>query len=172
MSVLLPNTRLGVRHRLNAPETNSHGERMQAGWGNIEALLPGRTKQNADGTWALGVDPELWPVRAEDLVISETGESWLVQTSALLTNNHDSTVDWVRVQGLHRGNGGTEPGGAWFVARYTDHVTPAPPGDDPVSPQPGLWTGNGPPPIYDFGANPGDEYIDLVSGVVYELGAT
>lgn len=169
--MILPNATLTVRRIVDNPGTNAHGERVPAQWGMIEAFYPGRTKERADGGWALGVDPHLWPVRAGDLVISDDGRSWLTRTSNLITNSYDSTVDWVRVDALHRGNGGTEPGGAWFVARYTDHVEPSP-GGDLTSPQPGLWTGTGPPPATDFGAEPGDEYIDLISGVVYRLGGT
>lgn len=169
--MILPNAALTVRRLADNPAVNAHGERMPDRYGAVEGFYPGRAHERADGGWAVGVDPHLWPIRAGDLILADDGRSWLVRTSNLIQNNYDSTVDWVRVDALHRGNGGTEPGGAWFVARYTDHVEPAPDGDL-TSPQPGLWTGTGPPPATDFGAKVGDEYVDLVSGVVYRLGGT
>lgn len=169
MTVLLPNASLTVRRVTDGGSVNAHGERVEPVYGMVEGFYPGRTNERAEGTWSLGVDPRLWPVRQHDLVISDDGRSWLVRSADLITNNYDSRVDWVRVDALHRGNGGTEPGGAWFVARYTDHVEPVPPDGPPASPQPGLWTGNGPPPATSFGANPGDEYVDLLSGTVYRL---
>jgi hypothetical protein len=169
VSVLLTNASLTVRRVTDNAARNAHGERTGPVYGMVEGFYPGRVSERPDGGWGLGVDPRLWPVRRDDLVIGDDGRSWLVRSADLITNNYDSRVDWVRVDALHRGNGGTEPGGAWFVARYTDHVEPVPPDGPPTSPQPGLWTGNGPPTSVDFGANEGDEYIDLLSGTVYRL---
>ena len=172
MTVLLPNTRLGLRRRVIEEARNSHGERVPAGWGQVVGLYDGRTNETAEGTWALGLDPALWPVRKDDLVIAPSGAMWLVQTADLIQNNYDSYVDWVRVSGLLRSLGGTEPGGAWFVARYTpglDDTIPDPQGE-PILTQPGLWTGTGPPPATPFGAETGDEYLDLSTGFIYRLG--
>lgn len=171
MSILLPNALLGVRRRVDGTR-NSHGELVAAGWGTFIGPYNGRTNEKSDGTWALGLDPALWPVRKDDLVINLTGGSWLVQTSDLIRLNiPDSHVDWVRVSGLQRVVGGTEPGGSWFVARYTDGVeTPpvVPPG--PVY-EAGVWTGYGPPPAMggDFTPVTGDEYVDLATGLIYVL---
>ncbi len=173
MSVLLPNTTLGVRRRVEGAR-NSHGERMPAGWGEVVGPQPGRTREQADATWSLGVDPALWPVRQGDLVIATDGGSWLVTSANLIQNNFDHRVDWVRVIAAHRTNGSTEPGGAWFVARYEDYVEPPPP--DPTAPPSrdaaGLWTGWGPPPAVspDFWPQVGDEYLDLYTGTIYRLG--
>jgi hypothetical protein len=171
VTVLLPNDVLGIRRRVEG-ETNSHGERMAAGWGPFLGPYDGRTNERADGTWALGVDPALWPVRVGDLVISARGGSWLVQAADLIQNNYDSMVDWVRVTGAHRTVGGTEPGGAWFVARYTDYIEPPPPYVGPPVYQSGLWTGHGTPPepSADFAPAEGDEYVDLDTGFIYTLG--
>lgn len=172
MSVLLPNARLGVRRRQEGAR-NAHGERMAAGWGSFEGPYDGRINETAGGTWNLGVDPALWPVRQGDLVIALTGGSWLVQTADLIQNNYDSTVDWVRVSALHRAVGGTEPGGAWFVARYTNYVEPPPPTPSGPVYEAGVWTGTGPPPAPggDFLPQTGDEYVDLNTGLVYVLEA-
>lgn len=172
MSVLLPNARLGLRRRINEQVRNEHGERVAAGWGGVVGLFDGRLNETAGGTWNLGLDPALWPVRQGDLAISSDGAAWVIQTADLIQNNYDSTVDWVRATALRRSAGGTEPGGAWFVARYADDLGPgeeADPSRPPVL-NAGLWTGYGPPPDADFGAKPGDEYMDLLSGTVYRLG--
>lgn len=171
MSVRLPNARLGVRRRVEGAR-NSHGEAMAAGWGTFDGPYDGRVNEKPDGTWALGLDRALWPIRKDDLVINLTGGSWLVQTSDLITLNiPDSHVDWVRVSGLHRSAQGTEPGGAWFVARYTDYVEPPPPTPSGPVYEAGVWTGYGPPPAAggDFQPEAGDEYVDLLTGLVYVL---
>lgn len=173
MVVLLPNTRLGLRRRADAEERNSHGERVPVGWGGLVngALFEGRTKEQTDGTWTLGLDPSLHPVRQGDMVISEDGDAWIVTVAALLTNNYDSSVNWIRTTAQKMSAGGTEPGGQWFVARYADSVNPEVPDPDgvPTWSEAGLWTGYGPPPDADFGADVGDEYLDLLSGTVYQL---
>jgi hypothetical protein len=167
----MPNANLGVRRRA-ATARDAHGAPLPGVWGAVVGLLAGRVNERADGSWALGLDPSLWPVRVDDLVISDAGASWLVQTADLIRNNLDPSVDWVRVSAQTRTAGGTVPGGAWFVARYVDYAEPAPPeGGEPRLLEAGLWTGYGPPPTYDFGAQPGDEYIDLSTGVVYRLDA-
>lgn len=173
MSVWLPNTQLGLRRRVEAPR-NAHGQRMPDGWGQFLGPHDGRTKENADGSWNLGVDPDLWPVRQGDLIISTGGGSWLVQTAAVLRNNYDPTVDWVRATGLHRTTDGTEPGGPWYVGRFTDYAEPPPPTPGPPVYEAGAWTGYGPPPeaSAEFAPEPGDEYIDLLTGLVYVFGAT
>ena len=100
------------------------------------------------------------------------GGSWLVTSADLIQNNYDSTVDWVRVTAMHRTYGGSEPGGAWFVGRYTDYVEPPPPDPAPPVFEAGLWTGYGPPPPPSGTFQPveGDEYVDLNTGFVYVLG--
>lgn len=175
MSVLLSNATLGVRRRVESGNRNEHGERILAGWGPVQGPAPGRVNERADGGWALGVDPGLWPIRQQDLIVATDGRSWLVNTADLIQNNFDHRVDWVRVDALQRSVGGTEPGGAWFVARYSDGVPGTPPGDPeapPVQAQTNLWTGYGPPPTTPFGAAVGDEYMDLNTGIVYRLGGT
>lgn len=172
MSVLLPNATLGVRRRIDTPGRNAYGERLAAGWGEVVGPHDGRTNERADGGWNLGVDPACWPIRQGDLVVGLDGGSWLVETADLVQNNYDSRVDWVRITAQRRTAGGTLPGGAWFVARYLPTLDPEPP-QDPDAPylrEPGLWVGHGPPPAYDFGARPGDEYLDLSTGTVYHLG--
>lgn len=167
----MPNTRLGLRRRVEGV-LNAHGERTSGGWGPLSTLEPGLASEQADSSWRLGLDPALWPVRQKDLIVSEDGQSWLVDTSDLLTNSFDSTVNWVRCTASARRNGSTLPADGWFVARYTELVEPTPPDPDgpPLRDAAGLWTGYGPPPTADFGAQEGDEYIDLVTGVVYRLG--
>lgn len=169
VSVLLPNATLGLRRRDAAPGRDSRGGRLPAGWGAVVGLYDGRTKENTDGTWSLGLDPALWPVRMDDMVIDTTGRSWLVRSADFLRNNVDPVVDWVRVSANLRADGGTTPGGGWFVARHADYVSPdlPAPGAPPQRLAPGLYAGNG-PPAAGFG-EPDDEYVDLATGVVYQL---
>lgn len=170
MTVLLPNARLGLRRRVDGTR-NAHGERTPAGWGDITGPYDGRVNEQAGGTWALGLDPRLWPVRANDIAIAGTGQSWLITGADLIQNNYDATVDWIRATALHRTDGGTEPGGVWFVARYTTFANPVP---DAGAPAPrkesaALWVGYGPPPAPSplFTPEPYEEYLDLTTGTIY-----
>jgi hypothetical protein len=164
VSVLLPNATLGVRRRLDAGR-DAHGAPKPGGWGAVTGPHPGLAEENPDALWVLGLDPVLWPVRQGDMVIDTvTGAAWLIDTADLLTHPVDPTVNWIRTTGRQRSAGGTEPGGPWFVARY---VPDAPP---PVTEAAGMWTGDGPPSLAALpDAKPGDEYIDMLTGVVYRL---
>jgi hypothetical protein len=165
VGVLLANTRLGLRRRYDAGK-DSHGARLPGGWGAISDVLAGFEQELPDATWVLGLDPTLWPARQGDMVISGvTGSAWLVTTADLIKHPVDSTVDWIRLTASQRANGGTEPAGAWFVNRYTPDVGPS-----LYRGEAGIFTGHGPPPADFPGALPGDEYLDLDTGVIYQLG--
>lgn len=173
MVVLMDNCILGVRRRKVAEGRDSYGDRVASGWGPVTGgVLPGRRNEQADGMWALAVDPSLWPVRQDDLVISTDGATWLVATSDLIQNSEDDYVNYVRLSARLRSQGGTEPGDAWFVARYSPVLddVPATPGD-PVRDASGLWMGYGVPTEPWPGVSDGEEYMDLTTGAVYVYGA-
>lgn len=166
MSVLLDNASLGLRRRFDG-DRDAHGAPVPTGWGTLQGPQPGYQDERPDGTWILGLDPVLWPVRQGDMVISgDSGGAWLVATADLIEHPVDDTVNWIRITGNQRGNGGTEPGGAWFVNRYTPDVGP-----NPYRGEAGLFTGHGPPSDIT-GALPGDEYLDVDTGVIYQLGGS
>lgn len=164
MSVLLSNASLGLRRRVEGAR-DSHGSPLPTGWGSVQGPAAGFLNEQPDATWIVGLDPTLWPVRQNDMVIDgTTGGAWLVDTAKLVAHPVDDTVNWIRCTARQRGNGGTEPGGSWFVNRYAPDVGP-----DPYRGEASLLTGHGPPPD-DLPAEPGDEYLDLDTGVVYLLG--
>lgn len=113
MGVLLVNTALGVR-RLRSRQRDGHGwPQPGPGWEDPVGPWPGRTAEDTDGSWLLGLDPRGWPLAGGDLVIEpDTGREWLVLTADLLRNNLDPTVDYVRVTAHERGPHGTEAGSA------------------------------------------------------------
>lgn len=119
MSVLLPNATLGLRRQVwDNTARNAHGERLSGNWEPATALYGGRTNERADGGWSLAVDAALWPIKQGDMIVSDTGAAWIVNTADLIQNNYDHTVDWVRIDGYEREtSGGTEPGGPQFVGR-------------------------------------------------------
>lgn len=162
MSVLLPNATLGVRRRLDTLR-DAHGTPQPGGWGELLDPAPGYVKEQPDALWVIGLDPTLWPVRQHDMVIDgTTGAAWLVDTADLIEHPYDGTVNWIRTTARQRSNGGTEPGGPWFVARYAPDAGP------PLTEYAGLWTGEGPPGDLPD-AKPGDEYLDVLTGVIYQL---
>jgi hypothetical protein len=166
VSVLLTNCQLGIRRRVDGG-MDAHGDTLPTGWGSLNGPLDGFQQELPDSTWILGLDPSLWPVRQNDMVISDVGGAWLVTTADLIRHPVDSTVDWIRLTANQRAGGGTEPGGvggAWFVNRYAPDVGP-----NLYRGEAGLLTGHG-PPLDDLPAAPGDEYIDLDTGVIYLLG--
>jgi hypothetical protein len=163
VTVLLPNAQLGIRRRFDGG-MDSHGDTVPTGWGEMTGPLDGYQQELPDSTWVLGLDPSLWPVRQNDMVISDTGGAWLVTTADLIKHPVDSTVDWIRLTANQRSGGGTEPGGAWFVNRYAPDAGP-----NAYRGEAGLFTGHGPPPADLPGALPGDEYLDVDTGVIYRL---
>lgn len=117
MAVLMTNASLGVRRRQDGGR-DAHGARLPADWDAVGPLLPGRVREAADGSWSLGVDPSLWPVRQGDLIRDDAGNEWLVDAANVIRNNVDPSVDWVRVAAHQRtATGATEPGGPEYVGR-------------------------------------------------------
>lgn len=112
MSVLLPNTMLAVRRRVDGVE-DEHGYRSTASWGDPEGHAPGYAPEDVEGGHSvvrLRLDPDCWPVAEADLVVEIGGRerSWTVAAANLLKHSVDPTVDYVRVEGFERVSTGTE----------------------------------------------------------------
>lgn len=108
MAVLMADRNLAVRKR-GAGALDGHGEPVGGAWGTMLGPWPGRAREAADGGWTLAVDPAGWPLSAGDLVVDAgTGQSWIARGTALLTNNLDSTVNYVRVDAQERVGAATE----------------------------------------------------------------
>lgn len=116
MAVLLADRLLGVRARVTA--TDTHGYRSTPSWGPLGAALPGRAEQRPDAaigatggrTWVLALDPSLWPVGQQDLVVDPDADQWWLVTSAdLIKNNADPAIDYIRVEAHTRATVGTTP---------------------------------------------------------------
>jgi hypothetical protein len=166
VSVLLTNASLGLRRRVDGAR-DAHGSPLPTGWGALVGPADGLLNEQPDATWVVGLDPTLWPVRQNDMVIDAvTGAAFLVDTAKLAQHPVDDTVNWIRCTARQRGNGGTEPGGPWFVNRYAPDVGPT-----TYRGEASVFTGEGPPPADPdtIGAVPGDEYLDLTTGVIYGL---
>lgn len=117
MGVLMPNTTATIRRR-GEHGYNSMGERVQGGFEPPAGdPLPALIEQRGDGGWALAVDDDLWPVREGDAILDAQGRVFIIRTADLLQNVYDSTVNYVRCEGLHVSDDGTEPQDSWFVGR-------------------------------------------------------
>ncbi len=107
MTVLLPNTRLGVRRSIEGAQ-DAYGYRPRAGLADLTAVGDGHAEEQADGRWRLRVPPGCWPVREGDVIAEPGGRSWTVVTADLLRHSIDPSVDYVRVEAFERRDGGTE----------------------------------------------------------------
>ena len=169
MTVLMPNASATIRRRVEGA-LNAHGERTSAGLSaRATPLLPALIEQRSDGGWSASLDPALWPVRKNDVIDDHGGRTFVVITSDLLENVFEPMVNHVLCEVQNVTADGTEPVDPWFVARTAVTPTPDPGGggDDEAD----MFTGHGPPPP-DLLAGPGDMYLDLDSGVLYEYRST
>lgn len=116
MSVLLPNDSLSLR-RAAEPTFDAHGAYVRGSWAAPIGPYPGAARESAQGVWTLCLDIALWPVREGDVVVSDSGQEWLVTTSQALHNVVDPTVDYVRCEAHERQGSSTEPTGPEFVGR-------------------------------------------------------
>jgi hypothetical protein len=123
------------------------------------------------------VDPTPW-VRAvyrlnddAGFAGSLSGTSPAMRDMVLTPGTHQVTLTGVDSTGKGRvsirwRDSRSRQGGAWPVPKYV----PGQPGPSaPILIGDTVWAGYGPPPTEPFGAKPGDEYIDLNTGMVYTL---
>jgi hypothetical protein len=105
MVVIITDRSLAVRHRIQAQD--SHGDRIAAGFGDAGPALPGLAQiqpdtplgQPGDRTWVLDLDPSLWPVAQQDMVVDPgSGLQWSVTSAQLLTNARMPLLDHIRVE--------------------------------------------------------------------------
>jgi hypothetical protein len=109
VSVLLPNTRLGVR-RFEEAEADARGYRASTALGPLLGVGDGHAEELPDHSWRLRVDPGCWPINEKDVIEEEgTGRQWTATRVDLLKHSLDSTVDYVRVEARLREAGGTRP---------------------------------------------------------------
>jgi hypothetical protein len=108
VSVLLPNTTLGVARR-GIESEDAHGDLIRGEPEPMVGPWPGRVRERADGTWSLALDVAAWPVKPGDFIVDPTGgHVYLVATAERLTNDAVDDVDYVRVEARERRQGGTE----------------------------------------------------------------
>jgi hypothetical protein len=96
---------LAVRHRIMAED--SHGDRVATGFGTATAALPGLAQEQGDTplgqvgdrTWVLDLDPSLWPVYQQDLVVDvANGLQWNVTSAQLLQNTRMPLLNHIRAE--------------------------------------------------------------------------
>jgi len=112
VSVLLPNTTLAVRRRVDGVE-DAHGYRATASWGAAQGAGPGWAPEDVPGGQEpirLRVDPLCWPVAEKDLIVEIGGAArqWTVRDALLLKHSIDPVVNYVRVEAFERAGLGTE----------------------------------------------------------------
>jgi hypothetical protein len=118
LAVVMTNTTLGLRRRADGAY-DAHGERSNGALGAEIGPYPGRSSEQPDGSWTLAVDPALWPVRENDVIVESVSGTrlWVVKSAKLLRNNLDPVVDYIRVEAAQQVAAGTEPGGTQFAGR-------------------------------------------------------
>jgi exo-beta-1,3-glucanase (GH17 family) len=105
VAVNLADRMLAVRARLVTAD--SHGDVTAAGFAAATAAYPGIANIGPDAPpyqpggrqWTLAIDPALWPVSQQDMVVDVTsGEQWIVLSADLLQNTVFSVVNYVDVK--------------------------------------------------------------------------
>jgi hypothetical protein len=113
MPVVITNCVLAVRHRVTAAD--GHGDRVAAGFGPAGFAYPANATENADvplgtpggRTWTIALDPALWPVAQQDMIVNpDTGQLWQVTSAQLMDHPIFPQVSYVQVQ-AHEYEGGT-----------------------------------------------------------------
>lgn len=105
MAVIISDRLLAVRHR--AQSEDGHGDRVPAGFGPPSEALPGLAQEQpdtplgtpGDRTWLLDLDPGLWPVYQQDMVLDPgSGQRWNVTSAQLRTNARMPLLNHVHVE--------------------------------------------------------------------------
>lgn len=105
MVVVIANCTLTVRHRIVG--TDGHGDRTATGFGPAGAAYPGNATENGDTplgtpgsrTWSLALDPALWPVYQQDMVVDPvSGQQWQVTSAQFMPHPLFPEVEHIQVQ--------------------------------------------------------------------------
>lgn len=105
MGVVIPNRNLAVRARLAGAD--GHGDRTAAGFAPAGAAYPANATANGNTplgtpggrTWSIALDPRLWPVRQQDMIVDpDTGQQWQVTSAQLTDHPLFPTVSYIQVQ--------------------------------------------------------------------------
>ncbi|HEY1668521.1 MAG TPA: hypothetical protein VGG54_22750 [Trebonia sp.] len=114
MVVIMANRQLAVRARI--VRNDSHGDRVAAGFGDPGQAYPGLAQEQGDTplgtpgdrTWVLDLDPAVWPVAQQDMVVDTvSGQQWNVTSAQLMTNVLMPFINHVRCEArLYAGGSG------------------------------------------------------------------
>lgn len=109
MSVQIPNCRIGVVR--SGRTKGAFGDWVVTPGANSTQALPAAKRENADGTWHLNLDPDLWPVRVKDTLLDpETGQRFLVESAQHITHPDEPDLGHIRVSAVGINPAGAEPG--------------------------------------------------------------
>lgn len=115
MSVIMANRMLALQPRVATAD--AHGDMVPAGFGPQTAAYPGIANVGPDvplyqmggRTWTLDVDPALWPVGQQDMIVDAvTGEQWQVTSADLIQHTLMPLLDHVRITAHYYTEAGTK----------------------------------------------------------------
>lgn len=103
MAVMLPNAQLRTRTRAHPMERDAHGLPVGgATTPTVAGPFPGAISEPDDTLsgnqqYRLRLDPQHWPLRADDEVLDGLDRVFVVRTARLVTVPGDASVDFIRV---------------------------------------------------------------------------
>jgi hypothetical protein len=97
MGVLLPDGQYTLRRRVPRPEAEDEfGKPVPGGFDVVDAgPLPGAAVDRGDGTFAYRLDPSMWPVTPDDVILGNPRGQMVVRESRQFSHSLDPTLDYV-----------------------------------------------------------------------------
>ena len=109
MSVQIPNCRIGVAR--SGRTRGVFGDWVVTPGVGATQAFPAAKRENADGTWHLNLDPDLWPVRVKDTLFDpDSGQRFLVESAQHITHPDEPDLGHIRIAAVQVTADGAEAG--------------------------------------------------------------
>lgn len=95
VAVILGDGQYTVRHRAHPAPRDADGIPVLSAPGDPQGPFYGASREVAQDSWSLRLDPAVWPLREGDIVAGH-GRTWVVEgRPSLYVNNAAADVDYV-----------------------------------------------------------------------------